>query len=85
LGGWSHTYEGTSECCKGAENPPGSAAWSQTHVYHPEEFWVTCFQAPVPNNTIPPDGYCLLPEEKHPGTKAGIHDTYYCEIEGQKL
>lgn len=42
LEGWSHMYEGTSEYCKGAEIPPESAAWSQTHEYHPEEFWVTC-------------------------------------------
>lgn len=42
LEGWLHTYEGTSEYCKGAEIPPGSAAWSQTHEYHPKEFWVTC-------------------------------------------
>lgn len=59
LEGWSHTYEGTSECCKGAEIPPGSAAWPRTHEYHPEEFWVMCLQAPAPNNTSPPGGCCL--------------------------
>lgn len=78
-------YEGTSECCKGAEIPPGSAAWSRTHEYHPEEFWVTCLQAPAPNNIGPPGGYCLLPVRKHARTKGASHDTHYSEKECQSL
>lgn len=59
--GWSRTYEDTSKCYTGAAIPPGSDAWSQTRECRPGEFWVTCWQAPAPSSTSPPDGYRLSP------------------------
>lgn len=49
----------------GAGSPLGSSVWSQRCGSLPAGSWVTCWPAPGPDSTNPPDEYCLLPTEEN--------------------